>query len=360
MTRHRTKLIIGFLILSLSLPACRRGTPDATQSPVSTVAPTNTSAPTMAPFAPGAASVTFHPYENNPLLTPGKADTWDSGVVFGPRVIFHQGAYHLFYNGSTDLSVGSIAIGYATSPDGLTFTRHPSNPVFTDDDKGFDAVQVSDGVPLVIDGTWVLYYNASGRAGPGPTIGRATAPSPTGPWKRLREPVLRSGETGAWDAGFVIPQSVIPVEGGYVMYYAGGTDQPGEPAMIGRATSPDGVNWEKHGEPVLRPGASGDWDDESLWGCSVLKTRDGWEMFYSGSHSGAVQIGYATSDDGIHWTRYDGNPIFTLEEDPVATKSEPYVLESPFVVFNGSTYLLYYDYGFPKGGIGAATAKTIP
>ncbi len=371
MQKYLTKVVISAFILILLLPACRREVPTPTvtrSSPISTSTPMNTSAPIAAPFVPSAGEAIFQIYENNPVLTRGETDTWDSGFVFSGRVVFHNDTYHLFYNGSTDLSIGSVAIGYATSVDGRSFTKSNENPILADDERGFDAIQVSDGVPLVEDDTWVLYYNASGQPGPGGMIGRATASSPTGPWKRLGEPVLRSGNAGSWDGGFIIPQSIISLEEGYVMYYAGGTGQPNTPAMIGRATSPDGVNWEKYdnpdttevpfaqSDPVLQTGASGDWDGESLWGCSVLKTSEGWEMFYGGSHSGVVKIGYATSKDGIQWIKSEKNPLLAASDDPVAAGADLQILESPSAVIEDTTYLVYYDYGFgDRSGIGVAT-----
>jgi hypothetical protein len=182
------------------------------------------------------------------------------------------------------------------------------------------------------------------------------------------EPVLRSGEFGAWDGGFITSQSVIRTDEGHVMYYVGGPGQAGQPARIGRATSPDGVVWTKYddpdtveppfaeSDPILQTGPADSWDSQSIWGCSVLRTGDGWEMFYAASRAGVVQIGYATSTDGIEWTRYEENPVLAPEDDPAPAEREVSILESPTSVVSGSTYLLYYDYGLPAGGIGLATA----
>jgi hypothetical protein len=79
-------------------------------------------------------------------------------------------------------------------------------------------------------------------------------------------------------------------------------------------------------------------------------------MFYAASRAGVVQIGYAMSTDGIEWTRYEENPVLAPEDDPAPAEREVSILESPTSVVSGSTYLLYYDYGLPAGGIGLATA----
>ena len=65
-------------------------------------------------------------YDGNPVLSPGAPGSWDNYGVFWPTVIFDGTQYQMWYSGRTDGSVGHI--GYATSPDGLTWMKHP-NPV---------------------------------------------------------------------------------------------------------------------------------------------------------------------------------------------------------------------------------------
>jgi hypothetical protein len=263
-----------------------------------------------------------------------------------------------------------MAIGYAVSTDGRTFTRLAAEPILTGDGRGFDARQVSSGVPLLEGNTWVLYYSAGGGPGPGSAIGRATAAEPTGPWDRGSQPVLLVGSPSQWDADFTSPEGVLATAEGYGMYYTGGTSWPESTAMIGRATSPDGITWTKYddpdtsdapfaqSDPVLSVGSDGSWDSISVWGCTVLETRTGWEMFYTGSDGVSVRIGYAVSPDGIHWTKREGNPILSPADDPAAAGLTP-VLQSPSVVMDGSIYVMYYDYGVSFGGIGLAMGSRV-
>ncbi len=363
-----TKLRIMFaaLVLVLIFSACGGR---ATLEPTNTPEPTKTTEPTVMSVAtdtPAPIKTGFTPYSNNPVLVPGAPGSWDDEAVFGTYVMFKDGLYHMLYNGSASPEIKPVAIGYATSPDGRSFTRHAPNPILAGDETGFDAIQVSDGVLLLETDTWMLYYNAGVGPGPGKTIGRATAPDPGGPWERGMHWVLLVGSSSEWDSGFVVPENVIATDKGYAMYYIGGTDQMDEPAMIGLATSPDGVTWTKYNDPdtteppfaesdpVLQPGSPDNWDSGSIWGCSALKTASGWEMFYSGSSTRGVQIGYAASADGIHWTKYTGNPILAPEADRVAIEKESFVLEAPSIIVNDPTYLLFYDYGFPRGSIGMA------
>jgi hypothetical protein len=80
------------------------------------------------------------------------------------------------------------------------------------------------------------------------------------------------------------------------------------------------------------------------------QTEHGWEMFFSGgpanpSPGNEIMLGYATSEDGIHWTTYP---------DPVVHVDDQLILFTSFVIQDG-TYFVYY-------GVAPATgsAKTEP
>jgi len=339
MARKLSTILLFFVsFLFGCAPPTALPAPSATGTPLATATPDLTSGP-------------IAPYPGNPVFTVGPAGAWDSGTVFNPRVVIQDGTYHMFYSGSTDATLPTLAIGYAVSNDGRTFTRQAAEPIMAGDGRGFDARQVSSGVPLLAGEQWVLYYSAGGGPGPGKAIGRAVAPTPTGPWERSSQPILLVGESGEWDAAYVVPESVLIADGGYVMYYTAGSTWPEGTAMIGMATSPDGITWKKHSGPVLQPGAEGAWDSAGVWGCTVLKTETGWEMFYTGGDGTTVGIGYATSADGVNWHKFEGNPILSPADDPALTTP---ILQSPSAVKHSGGYLVYYDYGVSGGGIGLA------
>ena len=189
------------------------------------------------------------PHAGNPIITRGAG--WDSGIAFFPEVLFHDGLYYAFYCGSTHLALGQLSIGYATSVDGLIWEKNPSNPVFQGDGTGFDALSVCTPAVVMDGDTWVLYYDGTTNSMPGPGIGRATAQSPDGPWARSAEPVLTGGGAGTWDSGLTLPDKVLATGEGYVMYYTGSFafTMPLTGMQIGRATSADGINWIKYNDP---------------------------------------------------------------------------------------------------------------
>ena len=317
----------------------------------------------------GNAQTSWWVNPNNPVINNGQTGEWDEGTAFLANIVFYNDTFYLFYTGSTFIFTQPTAIGFATSTDGMTFTKYIGNPILEGDGSGFDAFGVNQAAVTVVNSTWFLYYSTQPSLifGPGPAIGLATSSNPGGPWTRLENPVLEVGSSGEWDAGYVGPNTVIETDTGFVMYYLGADVNVvyGGVSQVGMAFSTDGINWVKYddplttdppfaeSDPVLWPGVSGSWDDTYIYGLSVLETGNGWEMFYSGSDGALDQIGFATSSDGIQWVKYISNPVLTPLEDPYASG----VLEFPSAVFynNNDTlyYYLYYDYGI-GGGIGFA------
>lgn len=305
----------------------------------------------------------FVAYEHNPVLELGNAGEWDGGTIILPEVIVVSDTFHLFYAGLITAFNSAPTLGYAYSTNGLTWTKHISNPMLAGDGSGFDAYYAATPALLYDDGLWVMYYAGQPAPPPFPNgsqIGRATAADPGGPWARAADPVLMLGGSGAWDEGFIEPNTVLKTEDGYVMYYSGGSNFLSFSGfMIGMATSSDGVSWTKfndptttdapfaESDPVLMPGAAGAWDDTFVWHGHVRHTHCGWEMYYSGegsSEESEPAIGYATSANGVVWAKSADNPIYTRSDDPVAASYNSN-LEIPAVIDVGYERWMYYDYG---------------
>jgi predicted GH43/DUF377 family glycosyl hydrolase len=147
-----------------------------------------------------------------------------------------------------------------------------------------------------------------------PRIGYATSPDGINWTKYAGNPVLGPG-TSSWEAGGVLTGSVIPYEGGYKMWYYGGTlSGLNGPLKMGYATSIDGISWQKDTvhNPILVPGTPGSWD--SHWVCDprVLYINGIYYMWYTGTNGVMInfQVGLATSSDGItNWIKHPANPV---------------------------------------------------
>jgi hypothetical protein len=71
----------------------------------------------------------FTIYDGNPILPRGAEGEWDA-FVGAPRVIYHNGLFHMFYLGSAKpYEISDVQVGYATSEDGLHWTKYAGNPV---------------------------------------------------------------------------------------------------------------------------------------------------------------------------------------------------------------------------------------
>ena len=106
---------------------------------------------------------------------------------------------------------------------------------------------------------------------------------------------------GTFDAHGVTHPDVIYHDSQYWMYYYAMAVPDYVWIQIGLATSPDGVHWTKHNEPILMPGAH-PWEDGSLYRASPVVVGDEIHLYYTGMSNfraypmqGSCEIGLAVS-----------------------------------------------------------------
>lgn len=128
-------------------------------------------------------------------------------------------------------------------------------------------------------------------------------------WIKHGDPVLLPGVSGSWDDQLVAPGTVLHQDTIYKMWYSG---FDGTYMQVGYATSPDGIIWTKNSEPVVKVGVSGTWDDVYA-GIPIVHVSDTlYRMWYCGADGSNDRTGYATSSDGINWVKTPQNPVMTL------------------------------------------------
>lgn len=299
----------------------------------------------------------------NPVLPRGANGDWDDALVAGPYVIFDGTTYHMWYAGY-DGSTGTN-IGYATSPDGVDWTKYDdpttisppyanSDPVLTTGSSGsWD--EVANYQPSVFfDGTtYHLWFG--GHEGTNRQIGYATSPDGITWTKYSGNPILTPGPSGSWDDVWVDSPNVLFMDGTFHMWYSGNN---GTITQSGHATSPDGITWEKDTlNPVLKV-ESGEWDDIMCYQPSVIFDGYTYHMWYSGGGAFLWRIGYAYSFDGEHWTKENSqNPV--LEPGTLGSWDETYVGGCGVILFSNTTAKMWYTggTGFVTGDIGYATEQ---
>ena len=320
----------------------------------------------------------------NPVLDPGPA-AWDSLFVWDPFVLNLTGTFHMWYMGS-DTSYLDGQIGYATSPDGVNWIKHPSNPVLSLGTAGsWEDREVGGPFVIAEDGTFKMWY--TGHDGLSSRIGYAVSIDGIN-WNRgWRNPLLGpdavpgsvlqiGGEykmwynygvftsnrigyanstdgfawteypanpvipLGAWHSDQISMPSVIWDGSFYHMLYVGQQNSPLNRA-IGHATSPDGVSWTKEpsANPILSASSNGNWDDEGVSTPSLLWEDVEFKMWYGGHDGSTWRVGYATSSDGVSWTRFPGNPV--LDVGPVGAWDESAVSHPSVFRLNGLYYMYY-------------------
>ena len=187
----------------------------------------------------------------------GNPASFDNGGQRDPSVLYDASTYYVFFTGLS--SSGTKTIGYASTPeDGAT--KQPNNgswsarsQLLDGDGSGFDASGV--GHPSVIkDGaTYVMYYTGFDSNGVG-KVGRATATAASGPYTRAASPVVDVGSASEFDATSAKDPVVVKVgSGDYRMLYTGVETLDGSSIeRVAYATSTDGITWTKRGV-VLNP-----------------------------------------------------------------------------------------------------------
>jgi hypothetical protein len=211
----------------------------------------------------------------------------------------------------------------ANPPTGLpsgALTRSPGNPILRNGPESIDLLKAGPRVVLK-EGptTYRMWYEAVGSSGI-TNIGYAV--SADGVTWTKQGYVLTPGGSSSWERDEVSPNTIL-VEGGvYKLWYHGGgyfasgtTNRIGA-ARIGYATSPDGLTWTKHASnPVLDVGPPGAFDDEQVAESRIVKLGSGYRMYYTGANANSKRksLGMATSADGIAWTKDGRNPILNSD-----------------------------------------------
>jgi len=291
-------------------------------------------------FAAGGAwgQTTWTKYPGNPVLPLGAPGQWDGGTASMPVVLFDGATYRMWYAGGR--GVNEEDIGYATSPDGVTWTKHPSNPVLRRDLGAWDAYLMWPIAVVFHGGTYHLWYSAF--AAPLQQVertGYATSPDGVTWTKYSGNPILPGGPPGSWDDAGATLGGVLVEDGTFRGWYAGArvVGSGYGALLVGYAASSDGVNWTKWPEPVIEPSQSG-WD-LSIDPGPVVFDGSAYHMWYTG-FGPTVAIGHAVSADGIHWTKQPA-------ADPVLQPSGSGAFDIkgvalPSVVIVGDTAQMWY------------------
>jgi predicted GH43/DUF377 family glycosyl hydrolase len=261
-----------------------------------------------------AELVKFRPYEKNPVFTGTGADTWDEKIRERGYILKEEDGYHMWYTGYREKTGDQIKLlGYATSPDGITWTRFPGNPIFTDS-------WVEDMMVLKHDSLYYMF--AEGRN----DVAHMMTSKDKIHWKDHGSLQITQTTGEPLTPGPYGTPSVF-IEGAVWYLFYERNDEG-----IWLAASKDLKQWKNvQDEPVLNMGPEA-YDKYGVAVNQVIKYNDHYYAYYHGTPTkdwSEWNTDVAVSDDLIHWKKFPSNPI--LQENK----------SSAILVNDGSQYRLY-------------------
>lgn len=222
----------------------------------------------------------------SPVLGPRSETGWEDDIN-RPVVVKRADGYHLWYTGQAK---GRSAIGYATSPDGVAWKRMSDKPVLSPE-KPWEKVAVM--CPHVVWDAdakqFRMWYSAGDQYEPN-AIGYATSEDGLAWTKHEANPVFVPDPSCAWEKHKVTACQVVRVGDWHVMFYIGFRDE--HHAQIGLARSRDGItNWQRHPDnPIVRPGGN-KWDHDACYKPFAIFDGKKWLLWYNGRRGSLEQIG---------------------------------------------------------------------
>jgi len=253
-------------------------------------------------------------------------------------VIKDNGEYKMWFQGRGLSFYNQYGLGYATSPDGVSWEKYADNPVMTPGEPGEWDSQYRGQIALIKDGSiFKMWFSGGPQDGPWQT-GYATSLDGIN-WEIYAEnPVLESGGAGSWDEMESDGPTVIKDGSVYKMWYHG-CNADYSVCSIGYATSNDGISWTKYADNPVIESTAGTWDESGLGWPRVIKYGATYQMWY---HSNS-NLGYATSLDGIQWNKYAGNPVLSIGWDGAG-------IGVSTILLDGDTYILWTSSGSSAAG----------
>lgn len=297
--------LLTAIVTGLAILAATFATRGSATEPASTVDDTNKAAAAATSIEFPPELVRFKPYEHNPIFTGAGPGHWDVKIRERGWILREPDGYRLWYTGYDGTREGRKLLGYATSKDGLAWTRWPANPL--DGDHWIEDMQV-----LHVDGTYYMFAEGERDQAHWFT-------SPDGiKWQRRGTLDIRKTDGEPISPGpFGTPCVFRDGDRWYLFY---------ERSDLGiwLATSSDLAQW-KHvqDEPVFVPGPE-KYDHFQVAFNQVIKRDGRYYAYYHARESATTRdwsSSIAASDDLVHWTKYPHNPILT------ENKSSPLLLD---------------------------------
>ena len=268
----------------------------------------------------------------------------------------HDDVFRIYFSCRDALSRSHIGFAEVDLKPPFNVLRISEKPLLAPGEVGtFDDSGVSLSCIKQINGVRYLYYLGWNLGVTVPwrnSIGLAIYDPNTETFRRYsKAPLLDRHDVDPYSISYPF---VLEDEGIYRMWYGSnlkwGKDQKDMAHLIKYAESNDAINWTRQGIIALNFKNDGEY---AMSRPCVIKEDGLYKMWYS-YRGDSYRIGYAESEDGIKWTRKDGEVGIDVSES--GWDSE--MVEYPFVFdHKGERYMLYNGNAYGKTGIGLAVLE---
>ncbi len=282
--------------------------------------------------------------------------------AFGdPSLLYDGSIFRLWISGGGFVpgnAVPGVRTYYYTSPDGLSWQSHPINPVFREGTaEDWDSGHIETPCVIVGPDGFRLYYAATpdSAANEGGLLKFGLATSVDGViWERCPDnPILERGEPESWEGRWIESPCVMRTDSLYFIWYSGVSNE--WQIQVGLATSTDGIRWQKYTDnPVFSPSRGSDWDSVGVYAPQVRLLRSRFVMLYTGLVFSPTGYDFSKSQTGLAVSD-DGIHWVRASDRPVLSGTlDDWDAAGPFtldwVETNNQLHLIYVS----SGKVGAA------
>ncbi len=296
----------------------------------------------------------------DPIVSP-QGDKFESAGTFNPSVVKQDGKFVMLYRAQD--RKGTSSLGYASSDDGVHFTRRPE-PLLVSEAPYEKGGGVEDPRLQKIDDTYYLTYtgynNVDGAA-PDKKDAQLCLATSTDLIHWQRQGVIIPSYKGKWNVKWTKSGAIVPekINGKYWMYYL--ADAKGKDQQMGVAYSEDLLHWTEALDHPVMASRSGMFDSQvEEPGPPPIITPQGIFLVYNGADDNLV---YSTG-----WVLFDkkdptkvlaraDKPVFAPEKEWEKVGQVPNVVFVEGMVRDGNRWLFYY--GGADKYVGVATAPVL-
>jgi predicted GH43/DUF377 family glycosyl hydrolase len=240
-------------------------------------------------------------FTNSPSAT-----AWDRVSVETPAVVLFNNTYYLFYTGYTDqTNVGTYQVGYATSPDGITWTRSGTTSLLAPTDptgavnNDFNQFVVGEPGPVVFQNQLYLYFTAVGYDSSlkttVQTIGLVTSPDGltwSAPQKVLVPSQTLYPSSANW-AGYSTPSAIV-LNNQVHLFFDVVQESPWLQLKIHHAVSTDGMTaWVQDAHAIF-DFSQFNWTTREIRSPTALLDGGTLFLWFAGDNGTTLGIGEAT------------------------------------------------------------------